>query len=201
MTVRVHDSLGNVTTKTQRVLVDNGKPALTLTPGAYARGTTITAGATSVRDASGLSRIRVHIDDERAVTATAAPWTVRLTNKNWRNGKHTITFDALDKAGNTTVLRRTLYIDNQKPKVSFKSAPKNNAKLSAAVTISATAKDNLGIGRVQLLVNGKPAATTSKAGYRFTLNPAKYGKKFTVQLRAYDRAGNVAYSEKRSYRR
>jgi hypothetical protein len=57
------------------------------------------------------------------------------------------------------------------------------------------------VAKVQLLVNGKVVATDVKAGYSFTLNPKKYGKKFTVQLRAYDRAGNVRYSGKLSYRR
>ncbi|MCU7729973.1 Ig-like domain-containing protein [Actinoplanes sp. KI2] len=201
MTVRVYDSLGNVTTKTQSVLVDNAKPVLTVTPGTYARGTTITAGATAVRDASGLTQLRVHIDSEPAVTATAAPWTVRLTNNNRRDGKHTITFEARDKAGNVTVLQRPLYLDNQKPTVSFKSAPKNNTKLHGPVTITANAADNLGVQQVELLVDGKVAGTDTTAEYRFTLTPSRYGTTFTVQLRAYDRAGNVAYGEKRTYRR
>jgi hypothetical protein len=33
------------------------------------------------------------------------------------------------------------------------------------------------------------------------LNPKKFGKKFTMQLRAYDHAGNVVHSAKRTYRR
>jgi hypothetical protein len=37
----------------------------------------------------------------------------------------------------------------------------------------------IGVNRVQLLVNGKVAATDTKAGYSFKLNPKKYGKKFT----------------------
>lgn len=31
-------------------------------------------------------------------------------------------------------------------------------------------------------------ATDTRAGYSFTLNPKKFGKRFTVQLRTYDRA-------------
>ncbi len=201
MTVRVYDTLGNVTETTRRVVIDNDRPGITVTPGTYVRGTTITAGVTAVRDAAGLANLRVQIDDGPAATATAAPWTVRLTSRNWSNGRHTITFQARDKAGNTTVLQRPLYIDNQKPTVRIKSAPKNEAKLRATVTISATAADNLGVNRVQLLVNGKVAATDHKAGYSFKLKPKKYGKKFTVQLRAYDHAGNVVHSSKRTYRR
>jgi hypothetical protein len=54
---------------------------------------------------------------------------------------------------------------------------------------------------VELLVDGKVRGADTKAEYRFTLTPATYGRTFTVQLRAYDQAGNVAYSEKRTYRR
>ncbi|MEU7909252.1 Ig-like domain-containing protein [Actinoplanes sp. NPDC049118] len=200
MTVRVHDSLGNVATTTRRVLVDNGGPGITVTPGTHVRGGTITAGVTAVRDASGLAELRVQIDKGRTATATAAPWKVRLT-ENWSNGRHTITFRARDKAGNTTVLQRPLYIDNQKPTVGIRSAPKNDTLLRRAVTITATAADNLGVDRVQLLVDGRTVATDTRAGYSFTLDPQRYGRKFTVQLRAYDRAGNVAYSGKRTYRR
>jgi len=201
MTIRSYDSLGNITETTRRVVVDNDRPGITVTPGKYVRGTTITAAVTAVRDASGLANLHVQIDNGPSATDTAAPWTVRLTSRIWSSKQHTITFQARDKAGNTTVLRRPLYIDNQKPTVRIKSAPKNGAKLRATVTVSATATDNLGVNRVQLLVNGKVAATDTKAGYSFKLNPKKYGKKFTVQLRAYDHAGNVVSSDKRTYRR
>jgi hypothetical protein len=124
-----------------------------------------------------------------------------LTSRTWSSKRHTITFQTRDKAGNTTVLRRSLYIDSQKPSVGFKSAPKNNAKPRKAVTVSATAMDNLGVNRVQLLVNGKMAATDMKAGYSFKLNPKMHGNKFTVRLRAYDHAGNAVTSAKRTYQR
>lgn len=100
-----------------------------------------------------------------------------------------------------SVMQLPQYVDAQKPVVSIKSAPKNQARVRAAVTVTATAVDNHGINRVQLLVDGKVAGTDSKAEYRFRLNPAKYGKTFTLQFRAYDQAGNVAYSKKRTYRR
>jgi len=75
------------------------------------------------------------------------------------------------------------------------------AKLTKKTTLAASASDKNGVAKVQLLVNGKVVATDTKAGYSFTLNPKKYGKKFTVQLRAYDKAGNVKTLGKRTYRR
>lgn len=203
MTVRVHDSLGNVSTTTRRVVVDNTAPVVTVTPAtsAHVRGTTITAGVTGVRDATGLSRLRVQIDDGPFAATSAEPWTVRLPTGKLSNGRHMLTFQARDKAGSTTTLRQPVFIDTTKPSLRITSAPKNNAKLRKKVTISATAADNLGVNRVELLVDGKVVATDKKDGYQLSLNPKRYGRKFTVQLRAYDHAGNVVYSGKRTYRR
>jgi hypothetical protein len=203
MTVRVHDSLNNVTETTRRVLVDNKSPVVTVTPaaGAYVRGSTLTAGVTRIRDASGLAQLRIQIDNRPSVTVAAAPWTVRLATGKLTDGRHTITFQAPDKAGNAATVRQALSIDNHKPTLRITSAPKYNSKVRHTVTISAAAADNLGVNRVEMLINGKVAAIDKKAAYRLTLNPKEYGKKFTMQLRAYDHAGNVVYSKKRTYRR
>ena len=87
------------------------------------------------------------------------------------------------------------------PTLKLTKAPATNAKLTKKTTLTASAVDKYGVARVQLLVNGKVVATDTKAGYVFTLDPKKYGKKFTVQIRAYDRAGNVRALATRTYRR
>jgi hypothetical protein len=106
-----------------------------------------------------------------------------------------------DKLGNTTVARRVVTNDTVAPALKLTKAPKNNAKLTKNTTLAASASDRNGVAKVQMLVNGKVVATDTKAGYSFTLNPKKYGKTFTVQLRAYDKAGNVKTLGKRTYRR
>ncbi|MFC4066949.1 galactose oxidase-like domain-containing protein [Actinoplanes subglobosus] len=118
-----------------------------------------------------------------------------------KNGTATMTVRVYDKLNNVTVISRKVVVDNTKPKLRITSAPANNSRLRAKVTIAATATDKVGVKRVELLVDGKVVAVDKKTAYRLVLNPAKYGKKFTVQLRAYDRSGNVVYSAKRTYRR
>jgi glycine cleavage system H lipoate-binding protein len=81
-------------------------------------------------------------------------------------------------------------VDNTKPKLTMTKGPKNGAKVKSSVKVQAAASDKNGIAKVQLLINGKVVATDSKAAYKFTINTKKYGKKFTVKLRAYDKAGN-----------
>ena len=107
----------------------------------------------------------------------------------------------MDKAGKVTTVRRAITVDNTLPSVKYRQAPKNKAKLTKKFKITASAGDRFGVARVQLLVNGKVVATDTQAAYSFTVNPKNYGKKFTVQIRAYDKAGNIQYTAKRTYRR
>jgi hypothetical protein len=124
------------------------------------------------------------------------PWTVKVPN-----GRTAMTVRVRDIAGNVTALTRTVTVDNKAPAVSIVKAPKNRAKVKKKFTVTARASDTYGIARVQLLVNGKVVKTDTAAGYSFTVNPKKYGKKFTVRIRAYDKAGNVTYSSTRTYKR
>ncbi|MEU4626168.1 galactose oxidase-like domain-containing protein [Actinoplanes sp. NPDC023801] len=118
-----------------------------------------------------------------------------------KDGTVTMTVRVRDSLNNISETVRKVRVDNRKPAVRISGGPANNSKLSKTVTISAAASDTVGINRVEMLINGKVVATDRKAAYRLALNPKKYGKKFTMQLRAYDHAGNVAYSTKRTYRR
>ncbi|MGA5301708.1 Ig-like domain-containing protein [Nucisporomicrobium flavum] len=202
MTVRAYDSIGNVGTLTRTVTVDNDAPGVTVTPQANAkvRGT-IAATVTGVRDATGPASFTASLSCVSTVPRFGAPWTVTIDTRRCRDGKHTLAFDVRDKAGNQTVVKRSITVDNTKPTVKLSSAPRNKSKLRKSTRITASARDTYGVNRVELLVNGKVVAVDRKAGYAFTVNPKKYGRTFTVQLRAYDQAGNAAYSSKRSYRR
>ncbi|GLW30038.1 Ig-like domain-containing protein [Actinoplanes regularis] len=202
MTVRAYDTLGNIAEYTRAVTVDNDRPVVTVTPaGTYLRGT-FTAGVTNVQDTTGLTYLASHLDNWQVGAHTRQqPWTVQVNSRAVADGRHTLAWDAMDKAGNMTTVRRVVYIDNTAPSVKITKAPKNKAKLTKTTTFTASASDQYGIARVQLLVNGKVVAADTKAAYTFSLNPKKYGKTFTVQVRAYDRAGNARYTSKLTYRR
>lgn len=200
MTVRSYDTVGHVAEHTRRVIVDNDRPAITFSPAAnaYVRGTFTTA-VTGVKDATGLAYLSGYLDN--LVYTHKAPWSVRLDSRQVADGRRTLRVDVMDKAGNITTLHRQITVDNTAPSISYRQAPKNNTRLTKNFTVTAATTDRFGVARVQLLVNGKVVATDTKAAYTFTINPKKYGKKFTVQLRTYDRAGNVKNTAKRTYRR
>jgi hypothetical protein len=195
MTIRLFDRAGNVQFEFGSYRADNSGPVVrSLTPGhrALVRGSVRTT--VQAADPSGIRSARV--TGGRA-TGTPLTWTVGLKAQ----GQHTIEWVLTDQLGHTTVARRVVVNDTVKPTLKLTKAPKNGAKLKKAVKLAASAADRNGVARVQLLVNGKVVATDTKAGYTFTLNPKKYGKKFTVQVRGYDKAGNATLSPKRTYRR
>ncbi|GIM90314.1 hypothetical protein Ato02nite_021070 [Paractinoplanes toevensis] len=200
--IRVIDRFGNITWNDFDPIVDNDPPTGIFRPsGTYLRGT-FTAATDDYRDNIWVLSMASYLDDHKGGGVTKGkPMRVSVNTRVVKDGRHTLSFELADLAGNIGTVRRTVYIDNTLPSIALTSAPKNNAKLKKKVTLKAKAGDTYGVATVQLLVNGKVVAADTKAGYQFTLNPAKYGKKFTAQMRAYDRAGNVRYSAKRTYRR
>ncbi|MFC7531441.1 Ig-like domain-containing protein [Actinoplanes sp. GCM10030250] len=202
LTVRAFDTARNMTEYRRTILVDNTRPVVTVAPaaGAYLRGI-VPITVTSVRDASGIGLFDIFVDSTNVDSVTKAPWRGRVDTSFLADGRHTLRWWVADRAGNVTDVRRPITIDNRRPTVSFGKAPKNRARVTKRVTVTAKAADRFGVARVQLLVNGKAVATDTRSTYKFTLNPKKYGKKFTVRLRAYDRAGNVKYTTTRTYRR
>jgi Bacterial Ig domain/Bacterial Ig-like domain len=202
LTIRLVDRFGNVTSNDFTAVVDNDPPTGVFRPsGSYLRGT-FTSWPYSEHDNVYVRSMASYLDDHKGGGATdREPFGVRVNSRAVKDGRHTLTFELTDLAGNTGVARRTVYIDNTLPSIAVTKAPATNAKLTKKVTLKAKASDAYGVAKVQLLVDGKVVATDTQAGYQFTLNPKKYGKKFTVQMRAYDRAGNVRYSAKRTYHR
>jgi hypothetical protein len=202
VTIRLVDTAGNTTENDLTLTVDDTKPTGTFRPsGTYLRGT-IHSWAYSSDDNVFVLSLNSFLDDHKGGGVVKShPYDVYINSHVVKDGKHTLSFELTDLAGNTDLVRKTVYIDNTAPAVSLTTAPKNNAKLTKKQTLKAKATDKYGVTKVQLLVNGKVVATDTKAGYQFTLDPKKYGKKFTMQMRAYDKAGNVRYSTKRTYHR
>jgi Big-like domain-containing protein len=106
-----------------------------------------------------------------------------------------------DREGNSAVYYRRLIADNKKPTVRITKAPANGAKVKGTVKVSVAASDASGINRIELWINGKIAAKDVKSPYAFTINVAKYGKRLKVEIRAVDKAGNIAKVAVRTWHR
>ncbi|BCY15505.1 Ig-like domain-containing protein [Actinoplanes sp. L3-i22] len=204
MTVRVRDKVGNVTALTRTVIVDNDRPVITgsTTAGSVVRGS-FTVSLSGYRDTSPFIAFEASLDTPTHFRSYGREnsRTVAINSREVPDGKYTLGWHAFDAAGNEAVLSRSLIVDNRAPTVSIGKAPKNQAKVGKKFAVLAKASDTYGIAKVQLLVNGKVVKTDTAASYSFVIDPKKYGKKFTVRIRAYDRAGNVRDTTTRTYKR
>ena len=84
--------------------------------------------------------------------------------------------------------------DSTPPSASI-SAPANGAAVSGVVTISATASDNVGVARVEFLIDGALVASDASSPYAHAWDSASgpNGTR-TLSARAVDAAGNVGTS-------
>ena len=74
-------------------------------------------------------------------------------------------------------------------------APADGATVGGTVSVAATASDNVGVTKVELLVNGAVKASSAAAPYRFSWNTTSVADgTAALQARAHDAAGNVATS-------
>lgn len=194
--LRVWDAAGNTASKSFTVHIDRTVSATVVAP----------AQNTLIRGTSFVTSVTVNDPHGKAYSTILSP--VRIPGSrsaakvtSGKDGAKTIVWEVADRLGNVAQFKRTVIVDNTAPAASLKSAPKNKAKLTKTFGVTVNASDKNGIGRVELLINGKKVATDYRAGWGFSINPKKYGKSFTVQLRAYDRAGNSKLTTKRTYRR
>ncbi|MCK4261163.1 MAG: pre-peptidase C-terminal domain-containing protein, partial [Halanaerobiales bacterium] len=75
------------------------------------------------------------------------------------------------------------------------TAPSNGATVSNSVTYSATASDNVGVSRVDFLVDGAVVGTDSTSPYSVSWDTTAHSNgSRTLQAKAYDAAGNVGSS-------
>ena len=180
---------------------DTTAPTAALT--APADGATVTGTVALAADATddvGVSHVDFLVDGNVVGTASAAPFTY-----NWDSSaagdSATIVARAVDPAGHvTTSAARTVTImhpDTTAPTVSL-TAPSNGATVSSNVTISATASDNVGVTKVELLAAGVVVGTDTTAPYSVSWDSSASPASVALTARAYDAAGNTKTSSSRT---
>jgi hypothetical protein len=73
------------------------------------------------------------------------------------------------------------------------TSPANNTAVTGNVNVVATASDNVGVTKVELWVDGALVGTDTSAPYSITW-PSSGAGNHTLEMRAYDAAGNVGMS-------
>jgi subtilisin family serine protease len=183
------------------LVVDNTGPTVTVTSPAHVQRV---RGAVTVRatasDASGVDRVELLVGGQVVATDATSPY-APVWDSAGVNGQRTLILRTYDTLGNLRLTYRTVVADQVAPSVSITSAPRSGARVSGLVTVRVAAADAYGIGRVELLINGKAARRDAVAPHRFRLSVAKWPRTMQIQARAYDRAGNVRSTATRTWRR
>jgi subtilisin family serine protease len=202
LTFRGTDEAGHTTEVTRTVTLDNTGPTFrSVAPGdkALRRGT-YTATASGVGDPAGISQIDLYANGDYVGSDSHAPYAISVPTHG-RSGRVTLLWQMYDTVGNKTSVTRRITVDNKAPTVTITKAPKNKAKVKGTVKVTVSAKDAMGMARVELIVNNKIVATDKTAPYTLSVSTNKQKKTMTVRVRGYDKAGNATTTPPRTWRR
>ncbi len=183
---------------------DTTAPSVALTaPGSGASVSGTVKLTASASDNVGVAQVEFLVDGASVGIDTAAPYEAAWNSATAANGAHTLLARATDTAGNTTTSSAVSVTvtggvsDTTAPSVALTS-PAAGATLSGTVALTATATDNLGVSRVEFLVDGAVVASGTPTGggtYTASWNTTTAATgTHTVRARALDAAGNTGLS-------
>jgi thermitase len=189
-------------TATVPVTGDQARPSVafrTPAPAAPVRGY-VTVAATAADDVA-VGKVQLLAGSRVVGTDTTAPYAFR-----WQSYPHSgavpLTLRAYDRAGNLTLAKRTVMTDNWAPSVAITRAPAGGARrVRRTQYVTAQAADAHGVARLELLVDGTVRQTYAGSRHVFSVQTWKHGPVMTVQVRAYDRAGNARLAPARKWYR
>ncbi len=211
LTAKAYDSAGNLgVSPTVSVTVDNSglsgggennpPTSILTTPinGQVVAGT-IPLSATATDD-YGVAKVEFFRGTMLVGTDTTTPYSISWDTRTAPNGAYAITAKAYDASNSTSTSSPALVTisntDTIQPTVGITS-PINNASVarSTAISVVANAEDNVGVARVEFVVNGTTICTDSFTPYVCAWNvPNAPNKTYTLTAKAYDAAGNMRSS-------
>ncbi len=113
-------------------------------------------------------------------------------------GVYHVTLTVYDAAGNTGTASLTVTVLDTTPPAVTITAPSAGARLVDTVTVTASATDNVGVARVEFLVDGVAVGSATSAPYGVSLDTTKLANgNHTLEAIAYDAAGNNATATER----
>ena len=157
----------------------------------------VTVGADAA-SASGIARVEFFRDGGVSLgVASAAPYAVSWNTAGLAQGvQYRLYATAVDAAGNSasSPLVSVVLRDTAPPAVAIAS-PAGGTVVNGSVAISASASDNVGVTKIEILVDGTLLATGTSAPFSATWNSAAAAAgTHVLTARAYDQANNAATS-------
>ncbi|WP_224365338.1 Ig-like domain-containing protein [Hyalangium versicolor] len=204
LTAQARDSFGNVGASAPvTVTVNNDFTAPTVALTSPAQGATLigrVSVSASASDDRGVSKVEFYDGTRLFASCGYAPCSFTWDTSAEATGAHTLSVKAYDAAGNvgtSAPVTVTVARDTTPPTVAL-TAPAAGATLTGTVTVTATATDDMGIRKVEFLVDGVVADTETLAfpsppSFRFYWDTKKsLNGGHTLEARATDVNGNVS---------
>ncbi len=207
LSAKAYDAASNVGTSANvaitvsNIVPDTTPPTVSLSsPAANATVSGTTTIAANATDNIGVTKVEFSVDNALVATDTTTPFSTSLTTTNYTNGTHTLKAKAYDAANNaTTSTTITITITNVVPPTPDTIAPTititspvANATVNGIVAVAATAADNVGVTKVELLRGSTILVTDQTAPYTMTWDSTTVSDgNITLTTKAYDAAGNT----------
>ena len=153
----------------------------------------------SATDTAGIVSVSLYTDNVLTGTLSTSPYTWSVDTTGLSNGGHSFSAVAKDTLGYNSsaaisVTVSNTVLDTTAPSATITS-PANGSTVSASLSVSVSATDNVRVASVDLLLDNALIATSTSSPYTFKLNTKNWAKgAHSLQARAHDAAGNVGLS-------
>jgi len=165
---------------------------------ALVRGTVLVTANAS--DDVGVASVQLLADGQVVGTDRVAPYSFAWKTTG-RGASATLELRTTDRGGNVATATRRVTVDNWGPTVQVSGASGRIRGTRTVRYVTAQAADRNGVSRVEVLVNGKIIQRYAGSKFRFAVATWRYGRVLSVQVRAYDKAGNARSAPARKWYR
>jgi subtilisin family serine protease len=200
VSARAVDAMGNSATSSVTVTANNDLVPPTVSLTAPAEGATLTGTITLSANASddrALYKVEFLAGTTVLCLDTSTPYTCTYNSRSLPNGPRVLTAKATDTSNNVSLSTVNVVLDNDltAPSTAITS-PSAGAVLSGIVPIEATASDDRGtVSKVEFYLGTTLLGSDTSAPFSLPLDTtSRANGAHTLRTRAFDPAGNSAYS-------
>lgn len=193
LTVKAYDEVGNVSTASITVIVDNRGPTLSFTaPQAQLLRGIVPVQVTATTYVAPVTKVEFVVDSTLFHTALSAPYTASWDTRTRPDGTYILRARGYDTLGRMGSVGMIVEVDNTAPTVSLTS-PAAGTVINQPTTLTASASDARPVVRVEFYAGSTLVGTDTTAPYSAPWTPPAKGS-YTLTAKAYDTAGNVGTS-------
>ena len=161
--------------------------------------------ASEASDDNDISKVVFQVDGIVVAEILAPPYSFVWQTTHTSEGLHRLTSLAVDRAGNASSAHLDVtvrnFVDAQPPTVTIVS-PTSGSKLGRSVKVTGNAFDNVGITKVEVLLDGHVVGHSTAAPFTIQWSSKNVpAGMHSLQCRAFDPVGNVGWSQMISVRK